>query len=147
MRDKTFLMRDKIFLLSAEEYERHRDKVPPVYCYWWLRSPGNEAWRAKYVNDCFNVIRRGIDAANYSMAVRPALRIESSESSGFKIGDRFVEADFPWVVIGDGLAIAEVPIALRRFDDTSYNNYEESEIRQFLLGWYAERTKENEDNR
>ena len=137
---------DKIFLLSAEEYKKYEDKIPLIRDSWWLRSPGYDQFFAAFVYGNGPLNYGGDDVNNDAVAVRPALRIDNPQSGNLKIGDRFVEADFPWIVIGDGLAIAEVPIAWRRFDAES-NDYETSEIRQFLIAWYEERTKYNENER
>ena len=130
---------DKIFLLSAEEYKKYEDKIPFIRDSWWLRSPGDVQANAAFVYDDGYLIDLGYGVSYDAVAVRPALSIDNPQANNLKIGDRFVEADFPWIVIDEGLAIAEVPIAWRRFDAES-NDYETSDIRQFLIAWYAERT-------
>lgn len=130
---------DKIFLLSKEEYKQHKDAIPTVKMCWWLRSPSADFARGAGVVDYDGAVHDHYVLDDWS--VRPALHLESSESSNLKIGDRLVRADFPWIVIGDGLAIAEVPIGFWRFDENS-NDYETSEIRKKLLAWWEERTKE-----
>lgn len=129
---------DEIFLLSKEEYERFKSIIPLYSGWWWLRSPGDDSRSAANVDCGGSVNNFGYYYCNDINAVRPALRIRNLESSDLEIGKRFVEYDFPWVYLGDGLAIAEVPIARRRFDAKN-NGYETSEIRQFLLDWLDER--------
>lgn len=131
---------DKIFLLSAEEYKKYKDKIPFVPVSWWLRSPGLLQWNAAVVLRNGGVHTYGSGVYYNAVAVRPALQIDNLKSNNLKIGDRFGEADCSWIVIDNDLAIAEVPIAWRRFDAES-NNYETSEVRKFLLDWYAARTK------
>lgn len=132
-------MNDKIFLLSIEEYEKLREFIPQIKTWWWLRSPGYTDVLAAYVSGEGRVREVGSNVQLDEAWIRPALKINNY--NGLQIGDRFVEADFPWIIIAKDLAIAEVPIAFRRFDGES-NSYEKSEIRWFLLDWYEERTKE-----
>lgn len=131
---------DELFLLSIEEYEKYKDSIPTVKCFWWLRSPGYDSDHAGFVHSD----RRVIDSGNlicYSLdAVRPALHLNTSN---LQIGDRLVKYDFPFIVIDDGVAIAEVPIAFRRFDEYS-SDYETSEIRKFLKEWAEGREEKKE---
>ena len=130
-------MDDKIFLLSKEEYKTYQDVIPTINLWWWLRSPGYKSNRATGVDYGGFVRNRGNFVTYGDGAVRPALRVDEY----FEIGQRIIVADYPWIVVDSNLAIAETPIAFRRFDEKS-NNYETSEIRQFLLDWYKERMKE-----
>ena len=125
---------DKIFLLSVEEYRQYKKHIPHVNCNWWLRSPGYFGNYASFVFYVGYVNYDGFYVNSLDVAVRPALKIENLESSNLKIGGRVMAYDFPWIVIDDGLAIAEVPIAFRHFDEES-NYYEKSEIRKFLKDW------------
>lgn len=130
---------DKIFLLSVEEYEKHKDAISCIPCMWWVLERENDSWHAALVESVGDIFSYADSIGHMNCAVRPALRLKSTN---LEIGARFVEADFPWVVIGDGLAIAEMPIAFHRYDaNAKKNSYETSEIRQFLLDWYEERTK------
>ena len=128
-------MKDRIFLLSLEEYEKYKDNIPHCNCWWWLRSQGY------CKNTCARVIGNHGHAGNYATVDRscggvlPALHVDTDITS---IGERIVVASFPWIIIDKGLAIAETPIAFRRFDAKS-TDYEKSEIRQFLLDWLKER--------
>ena len=127
-------MNDPIYLLSRAEYERYKPNIPPITCYWWLRSHGDGSRSAEYVDSSGLVCDYGGNVV-IKYAVRPAI---SLVTTGLTIGQRVVLHDFPWIVIGEGVAIAEVPIAFRRFDAES-NNYENSEVRKFLLDWWWDR--------
>ena len=81
-----------------------------------------------------NVYLDGDYVYNGSGAVRPALVIPKD----YKIGERVLAYDFPWIVIDKGLAIAEVPVGFECFDK-EFNDYEKSKIRQWLLDWIQER--------
>lgn len=134
-------MNDKLFLLSIEEYKKYEDIVPKINVMWWLRSPGSGSNCAAIVYGDGSLHSNGYYFRNIYNAVRPVLRIE--KSSNLKVGDRIMAYNFPFIVIDakEGLAIAEVPIAFRRFDNDS-NDYKKSEIRQFLLDWVKNRDSE-----
>lgn len=132
--------KDHIFLLSIEEYEKYKDKIPKIDCWWWLRSPGNYPYQAAIVGKGGVFYDVGIYVHGNDGAVRPVVNFSRFEHDYPKIGERIIKYNFPWIVIDEGLAIAEVPIAFRRFDEKS-NDYENSEIRQFLLDWYEERIR------
>ena len=129
-------MNDNIFLLSIEEYEKYKERIPQINCWWWLRSKGDYSVYVASVNYDGSICYAGDDASGNDHGVRPALKIPYSEER--EIGRRLIIFDFPWITIDKDLAIAEVPIAFRRFDKKS-NNYEKSEIRQFLLDWMESR--------
>ena len=134
-------MNDEIFLLSRDEYEKYKSFIPTIKCWWWLRSPGGLYEDAAIVlGDGYADPHLSFDYDNIiydgSGAVRPALRFYPLLSQ--KAGDRLIKYDFPWIYLGDELAIAEVPIAFRRFDEEG-NDYETSEVRKFLLEWTESR--------
>lgn len=129
---------DEIFLLSIEEYEKYKDKIPAIYGWWWLRSPG------AYSNYVALVYSGG--SVNYSgnyvweaAAVRPALKLRGE----YDVGARIVLNDFPWIVIDKSLAIAEVPIGQAVFDtdDTDDHCYRTSYIRAYLKKWLEDRSE------
>lgn len=131
-------MIDEIFLLSADEYKKYADIIPIVETFWWLRGAG---WH----DDEAILVRRGgtiDDIGGYVNAtfrgVRPALTIEDCVFANLRIGERYVKYDFPWIKIDNNLAIAEVPIGFNKFDSES-NDYEKSEVRQYLLNWLKSR--------
>lgn len=129
-------MNDEIFLLSIEEYKKYRDLIPKIHSLWWLRSPGNLSQYVAHVDVSGSVYDNG-NVVNYGIeAVRPAIKFNPLLS--LRLGDRFIKYDFPWVYLGDCLAIAEVPIAFRRFDKEG-NDYETSEVRKFLFEWKRSR--------
>ena len=140
---------DEIFLLSIEEYEKYKDRIPHVVCWWWLRSPGYHNGYAANVYYGGSVRHSGDLISIASGCVRPALRIPNLSSythcpagsyyQKYRIGDRIVKYDFPWIIIDEDLVIAEVPIAFHRFDAKS-NDYATSEVRQLLKDWKEERS-------
>ena len=126
-------MKDELFLLSIEEYEKYKCVLPHIKNWWWLRSPGHYSHGAASVDDVGSVGTLGI-SVKYANGLRPALRVSSSEISNLQIGDRKIYYDFPFVKIDDDLLIAEVPIAFDKFDDES-NDYENSYVKKFLEEW------------
>lgn len=129
-------MDDRVFLLSAEEYERCRRRIPFICTNWWLRDPGAHYGVARIVAFEGIVDRYGIPVDDLCVAIRPALKIDNMPD--LKIVDRISKYCFPWIVIDDGLAIAEVPVSFGVYDGES-SDYESSVVRQFLLGWYSKR--------
>lgn len=132
---------DPIFLLSIDEYEKYENDIPIIKEWWWLRSPGDCQNHAALVLNIGSVYYRGdyvFDDEN--VVVRPALKISNLKSVNLKfVKDGYlVYCGITWKKIGNDLYIAENPIACRRFDVIS-NDYESSEIRQFLRIWHEER--------
>lgn len=128
---------DEIFLPSIEEYEKYKDVIPHINTWWWLRSPGNPQGSATYVDYGGSVGSVGYSVSTDIVCVRPMIHLPTNIIAS--IGDKIYLYSFPWVVIDEHLAIAEVPIGFEKFDDGS-NNYEESYIRKFLLDWLKERS-------
>lgn len=126
---------DKLFLLSTEEYEKYKDIIPN-FCWWWLRSPGDNCNSAACVDFGGLVFCDGLFVLNDCCCVRPALKINHS----LEIGEKLYALGCAWIVIDTNLAICETAIAMRGFDKKS-NDYETSEIRKFLLDWYEERMR------
>lgn len=138
-------MKDKIFLLSVDEYERYYDKIPKYdaddkdYEYrWWLRTPykknfASSSSRAFYVDSDYGYVN--ISLVVYSFAVRPALNLNGLSSEN----DEFEYLGIKWIKLSNRLAIAKEPIFNSVFD---YNrqDYEHSDIRKKLLAWYKQKT-------
>lgn len=130
-------MKDELFLLSIEEYEKYKGVIPIVGSWWWLRSPGDDSDYAAIVFNDGSVNSYGNYVFN-TYGIRPALRVSESEISNLQIGDRKIYYDFPFIKIDEDLLIAEVPIAFDKFDDYS-NDYEKSYVKRFLEEWKDDR--------
>ena len=131
---------DEIFLLSIEEYEHYKNKIPHENCWWWLRSPGHHQLLAAGVNGVGSVSYGGDNVHVNLYAVRPALKYSILESQIIKSTihkDRFLFNEFPFRMIDaeKKIAIAEVPITFDKFDKES-NDYETSYIRSKILAWF-----------
>ena len=124
----------EITLLTEEEYEAHREQIPPVNGWWWLRSPGYNSYDAADVSSVGSVSDGGNDVSNDYLAVRPALK---SAIFNLPIGEKFIALGNRWIVIDDGFAISEDVITHRRYDRKS-NVWETSELRQWLEEWAKE---------
>ena len=129
---------DPIFLLSREEYERYKLKIPHINTSWWLRTPGIGS---KYVAGVIYTgnVYDGYRVDNDLCAVLPVLKYDIGiycEANP----ERFFDLGVTWTIIDKekGLAIAEMPIMFSRFDAES-NDYATSEVRKKLLDWYKER--------
>ncbi len=138
---------DPIFLLSKEEYERYKSKIPQLSCGWWLRSPGADLDCTAFIVSNNSIFGRGSVVKYFRGAIRPVVKMSAIRSflyngstyCGTKNG-RFFALGATWKVIDEekGLAIAEMPIMFSRFDAES-NDYATSEVRKKLLDWYKER--------
>ena len=134
---------DEIFLLSKEEYREYKNIIPWVNVSWWLRTP-TELDRSDHAMAVTNIVAKGevdttgIRISTHHLAVRPAIRLTDWETGSVGVGENFTKYSFPWVYVGNHIAVSEVPIAFRCFDMTS-NNYETSNIRAFIKEWLADR--------
>ena len=133
---------DPIFLLSSKEYNRYKDKIPHINCWWWLCSSGSTAGSAAVINYEGVVINGGFGVFNDYGAIRPALRISNLKPfEAIKVDENHIFCcGITWIKIDEDLYIAEVPISFRRFDKEN-EDYTTSEIRQLLLNWYEARKK------
>lgn len=127
LKEKARTCDDHIFLLSAEEYQIYKDKIPWVNSLWWLRSPGYDGCAEVVDYDGYVDLGGRKISSNY-YGVRPALR------RLFEGDDIIVQYGMTWIKIDKNLYIAEVPIDFKHFDNKN-NNYYTSDIRQFLLTW------------
>jgi len=130
---------DPIFLLSVEEYLKIQNNILKINAWWWLRSPGNYSDYAASVNNDGSVYFIG-NYVNYcSDAVRPALHFLNLNSSNYEFVDKnkIKFANYLWTNIlpETDVYICDTYIDRWRFDEES-NDYEKSEIRQFLLDWF-----------
>ena len=134
---KEGFLNDPIFLLSIEEYEKYKDKIPQINCLWWLRSPGYCQPYASYVGKFDGFPARGCGVSSIERSVRPAVRYDliNSYSIGWIDALNFFYCGIAWRIIDKDIAIAKEPISIHRFDEKS-NDYENSEIRKFLLDWH-----------
>lgn len=141
----------KITPLSIEEFRSLKDKIPPTKekigilpdC-WWLRSPGDDAFRAAIVYGTYN----HADATGFNVdgeyGVRPALCISNLES--LQVGDKFELAKHHWTIISDKYAlcddiIGESPFR-KNYKAKNANDYEASDVKQYLETWAKEHNLE-----
>lgn len=68
----------KLFLLSKDEYEKYRSKIPHIDRCWWLRSPGYASFNAVSVFTDGSVYHHGDIVYGVMRGVRPALRLRRS---------------------------------------------------------------------
>ena len=62
-----------VFLLSVEEYEKYKNVIPNINNWWWLRTPGDDQYRAALVYSGSSVYHCGNYVVYVLGAVRPAL--------------------------------------------------------------------------
>ena len=143
---------EPIRLLTAEEYELYRNKIPNIGCAWWLQD------RVGHMNEIEIVTPNGDRwwaYANYKgcdpIGVRPVIdvtRLDIPLNQFKDYGQILHYCGITWFQINrteswsrpTNLYIAEVPIGFRRFDGNSFSkDYDKSEIKEWLLKWYEER--------
>ena len=127
----------EITLLSEEEWEKAKEikSVPKYTSWWWLRSHGN------YSNSAMDVYGNG--DINYSGAyvgdtddcVRPAFKIPNLK---LEIGSKVFVENTLCTVIDDDFVLSDKTVCRHRFDSKS-NDYETSEIKQFINSYQFER--------
>lgn len=121
-----------------------------ITCCWWLRSPGYESRTAAFVGLSGDVCVSGVDVNCDYSAVRPALRILGSLLNTLPRTKKgyVIYLDTKWIDISEYVGS---PCLLKKkcmkeahiFDGKS-NNYEESEIKEFIEDWYRRKVKESE---
>lgn len=131
--------KDPVFLLSVEEYEKYKDKIPHINCDWWLRERhGEKRDIVACVDDTNKLSSCGADF-EFIRYVRPALRLDPDGWGIEHLPNCIVYCGIKWIKIDTGLYIAELPIASKQFDSRPFLSYAFSDIREFLLDWYEER--------
>lgn len=143
-KDKIGFGDDPIFLLSVEEYERLKNAIPCMPDLWWLRSSYDGSSDDVHDVDNDGYADGGDDIGSEGIGVRPVINLNkvyyghSSYFTDFDGVKKVSALGATWVRLTADYYIAENPIAFRRFDSES-NDYESSEIRQFLLSWFETR--------
>ena len=144
---------EPIRLLTAEEYELYRKRIPDISCAWWLQDRVRQ-----HMNEIQIVTPNGDRwwaDANYKgrdpIGVRPVIdvtRLDIPLKQFKDYGQILHYCGITWFQINrteswshpTNLYIAELPIAFRRFDKNSFSSdYDKSEIKEWLLEWYEER--------
>lgn len=160
-------MKNTIDLLTIEEAEKLpieilQCKTPKDFngyindengdCCWWMRSPGINSTHAAVVLATGAVNVDGDDVDTAVRAVRPALRILGSLLNTLPRTKKgyVIYLNTKWIDISDYLGY---PCLLKkkcmkeshRFDGKS-NNYNRSEIKNFIEKWYKRKVNSNTDN-
>lgn len=133
---------EEVTLLSAEEYNAYKERIPPVHCWWWLRSPGRGTDLAANVRSEETTDYRGDLVVHGTCAVRPVLKIRNPLAANLEILDRFTLAKHTWTVISEDLAICDDIVGKTCFRNdwkaADANIYEVSDIKTWLAGWTQE---------
>lgn len=134
-------------LLSIEEVEKYLTINERVYCHWWwLRSPGHDIDYTAIVSFGGGVYYYGYYVHNRYVCVRPALQIKNLKSSNLKIGDIFKINDFEFKIISENLAwMYKQDIGCYAFNEDyeKGNNYETSDVKNFVDNWYETLSNKN----
>ena len=134
---------NEITLLSKEEYTDSKDVIPLYDRWWWLRSPGFFEYTAAFINGKYGDVGRNGYNVNEEFGVRPALKIRNLSSLNLKIGDKVFLFGKQWTVISDSLVLCDEVIGetyfRKDFMSPDANDYEHSDIKQWLENWAAAR--------
>lgn len=136
----------EIIPLSIMEYERYKPVIPYIDADWWLRSPGQFSFIAASVNRTGTVDAYGSSVYYSFIGVRPALRLNISDSSNFQPGDKVQLLNLDWTVLDVSenqiYVLTNDIVAKRRFDLTS-NSWESSELKAWLENWLSKTLAKN----
>ena len=136
-----------ITLLSADEYAKNVDYIPPLNESWWLRTPRIGTVYVAQVDSCGHAfadhkMTYGFDVS-VPLSVRPALVIHNIMDSNLNLGDEIVVAVTKWTIISEDLAIANRTIGDHRFRNDykapDANDYEKSDVKKYIKNWAKER--------
>lgn len=126
---------EEITLLSIEEYEQYRSVIPSIDEYWWLRSPGEDSDNAAYIHYYDVVNKYGAAVDTTGIGVRPALRINVSDTSSLQPGNKVQLLFQVWTVLdvkeNQIYVLADDIVGRRRFDSKS-NSWESSELKKWI---------------
>ncbi len=121
----------ELTLLSEEEFLKYRDLIPPIWNWWWLKTPAQTYLNfAEYVTQRNDVFYDGAYVINY-YGVRPALK---SREIQMEPGEHFSALGNEWIVLDAGVAISEREIGRMKFDERT-NLWERSELKRWLEEW------------
>ncbi|MBQ5806307.1 MAG: hypothetical protein IIW24_03550 [Lachnospiraceae bacterium] len=114
-------------------------------CWWWLRSPGYNSNHAVVVDASGAVSEDGYFVSDVDCAVRPVIRVTDENIDDMKeIEDGYIRyLGTKWIDITDyiGTVCLLKKKCLKRphrFDSES-NDYEKSEIKEYIEEWYRRR--------
>ena len=145
------LTNDRLFLLTKRQAEKlpeeiRRCKTPDDYdgyktedgyCWWWLRSPGDNTFNVFFVYYSGYVYSHGYFINDNYGGVRPALRIEPELLDELsKDTDTIHYAGYEWLNISEYIGfpclLMKTCLPKTRCFDKDSNNYRRSDIRVYL---------------
>lgn len=131
---------EDVTLLSIEEYKKHKDDIPFVSTWWWLRSPGGNTNYAARVDYFGSIDYFGDRVSHGDGNIRPALKLGTTR--GCYVGMTFELCVYEWTLIDDDLAICNEIVGQTCFRDDAdardANDYEKSDIKKWLANWVLE---------
>lgn len=141
-----------IELLTRKQYEDNKDIIPNVNTTWWLKTYGAGKCLGSVVfpNGDTSVLQ----SVRETYGVRPVLHIRHFESTGLERGDKIELAGYSWTIITENLALCDSIVGETAFQtklgyegDQRYfyrvlqeyaNDYDHSEIKDWVLNWARE---------
>lgn len=123
--------------------KKQKKRIPVLNDWWWLRSAGRNPHRAAGVNPGGSTDKTGAFIELDDEAVRPVLIISDFVDCHTNTGEKVEYGGYIWTAVLDNMAVCDEIIGRHRFDANT-NDYEKSEIRQYLENWLEEKMKEEE---
>ncbi len=68
--------KDKLFLLSADEFRQYSDLIPGTHNLWWLRTPGNSETSTAFVSTDKTIMLYGYENGSDNVKARPAIWVD-----------------------------------------------------------------------
>lgn len=143
---------ESLELLSIEEARELPESVIKYGASWWLRSHGKNPYNADFVHFRGEISDLGKYVQNSYIAVCPALKISNPKPSNLELYGKYlvnnesigIYNEFIGIYIGDNKFLYKGRVIYHRFDSES-NDYETSDIKQYLNIWLKELQSKSKD--
>ena len=136
---------ESLELLSIEEARELPKSVKKYADWWWLQSPGVNSYLVTYVSRHGGVNDIGNYGDSSSPTVCPVLKVLNLESPNLELYEMYnVNNEYIGIYIGGNKFLYKGKAIHHRFDGES-NDYETSEIKQFLDNWLKELQSKSKD--
>ena len=126
----------EVTLLTKEQYEQYKEKIPPIEDWYWLKTPGEYMLDVAFVYKDGNVYF--FDVNHSSGGLRPVFELtEATENLAAEDIVKF--AGYDWTMLTDKIGICNEIIDQIAFNEDwlkeNANSYEDSDIKSRLDKW------------
>ena len=123
-----------ITLLSIKEARKLPQWILADGSRWWLRSPGRDRHDAAGITSYGSILSLGRSIRDTGAYARPAIKIDVRPYLPLMVGETVLILGRLAQYIGNDMVLLCEPIGCHRFDENS-NDYEKSEIKEFVEEW------------